>query len=67
MVFHDTGWAVVPITAGPQKADVTLSPWARIEGTVAIGNQPAPDREITLENLTQDFSDALAIYYRATC
>ena len=66
VIFHDSGWAVVPITAGPQKADVNLSPWARIEGTVAVGSQPAPDREIILENLTQDFFDALAIYYRAT-
>ena len=66
VIFHDTGWAVVPVTAGPQKVDVNLSPWACIEGTVAIGNQPAPDREILLENLTQDFSDELAIYYRAT-
>ena len=67
VIFHDAGWAVVPITAGPQKADVTLSPWARIEGSVAIGSQPAPGREIILENLTQDFFDALTVYYGATC
>jgi RNA polymerase sigma factor (sigma-70 family) len=67
VVFHDAGWAVVPITAGPQKADVSLSPWARIEGSVTIGNQPAPGREIRLENLSWDYTDALSVFYRATC
>jgi RNA polymerase sigma factor (sigma-70 family) len=67
IIFHEAGWAVVPVTAGPQKADVTLSPWARIEGTLAIGNQPASGRQIILNNLEQDFADALYIYYIANC
>ena len=66
VVFHEAGWAVVPIAPGPQKAEVSLSPWARIEGRVTIGNLPAPGRQITLENLTQASTDALYIYYRAT-
>jgi RNA polymerase sigma factor (sigma-70 family) len=66
VIFHDTGWAVVPITPGPQKADVSLSPWARIEGRVTLGNQPAPGRQINLENLRQDYADTLYVSFRAT-
>jgi RNA polymerase sigma factor (sigma-70 family) len=67
VIFHDAGWAVIPITAGPQKVDATLSPWARIEGAVAVGNKAAPGGEIILENLKLDFTDTLSILYRATC
>ena len=67
VIFHDAGWAVIPITAGPQKVDATLSPWARIEGAVAVGNKAAPGGEIILENLKLGFTDTLSILYRATC
>jgi RNA polymerase sigma factor (sigma-70 family) len=66
VVFADAGWAVVPVTAWPQKSDITLSSWARIEGTVTIGHQPAANRQIEVEDLKQDFFDPLTVFYRTT-
>jgi len=63
VVFHDAGWSVVPVSTGAQKTDITLSPWARIEGTVSIGTKPAMGRTINVEHLKQD---ALAIFFHTT-
>jgi len=63
VVFHDAGWSVVPITNGAKRAEITLSPWARVEGTVSVGAKPAAGRSINVEHLKQD---ALAIFFHTT-
>jgi hypothetical protein len=60
VIFHKTGWAVIPITPGRQKANVHLSSWAHVEGTVSIGGEIAANREIDLDDYS-DFSDAMTI------
>jgi len=54
---------VVPVTTGTQRAEITLSPWARVEGTVSVGAKPAAGRSINVEHLKQD---ALAIFFHTT-
>jgi thiol-disulfide isomerase/thioredoxin len=47
VVIHDQGYAEVDeaaLTAG----DITLTPWARVEGTVHIGTAPAKARTVQL-------------------
>ncbi len=63
VIFHDTGWSVVPVTTGAQKAEITLSAWGRVEGTVSVGTKPAAGRNINLEHVKQE---ALAIFYHTT-
>ncbi len=65
VVFHDAGWAVVPITPGPMKTNITLSPWGQISGTLIIGQQPAGGRDIRLELTRANFLNPLAIFYSA--
>jgi RNA polymerase sigma factor (sigma-70 family) len=60
VILHKTGWAIIPITTGPQRTDVHLSSWAHIEGTVTSGGEIAANREIDLDDYS-DFSDAMTI------
>lgn len=66
IVFHESGWAIVPITPGAQKASITLSPWARLEGIVTIGQQPAAGRKIVVEFPRVNFQDPMMCVYNAT-
>ena len=40
VVFHDSGWAITPLSSGAGALEVRLLPWARIEGTALNGGTP---------------------------
>jgi hypothetical protein len=66
VVFHDTGWAIFPVTAGSAKTEVHLKPWGCIEGTVKAGDEPLAGRKIKLEDPARDNSSAVSIIYSAS-
>ncbi len=48
VITHPTGFAYLKSTDGPVPSNVSLTPWARLEGTFRVGPRPAPTVEITL-------------------
>ena len=64
VICHESGWAIVPIIAGVQKADVTLTRWSSLEGTLTLGNQPLPNQEIEVKNPRPYFRDPIMVVYR---
>jgi peroxiredoxin len=45
-IIHNAGFADLTVAELKAAPDVTLRPWGRIEGTLRIGQDPAPGREI---------------------
>jgi len=62
VVFHDNGWAVIPMLTGSHQLNVTLQPWAEIEGTLFQGDQPVARERIGLDSLGL-VSDVLQVLY----
>ena len=50
MVVHDSGAVYVPPGQLANSRTITLQPWARVEGTLRIHNQPAANEHVTLES-----------------
>ena len=63
VVFHDSGWAVVPLAKAAGSLPVRLLPWGRIEGTVVNGQTPVASEPVGLQKLVWSWSDALAPLY----
>ena len=47
-VFHERGFADVRQSELHDSPEVTLKPWARLEGTLRIGSRPAEDHTVSL-------------------
>ena len=48
IILHPAGFAYLKSETGPIPDPIQLTPWARIEGTFSIGNQPAAGVELAL-------------------
>jgi protocatechuate 3,4-dioxygenase beta subunit len=66
VVFHDSGWAVVPLAKAAGSLPVRLLPWGRIEGTVVNGQTRVAGEYVSLQKLVWSWSDALAPLYSAS-
>ena len=55
VVEHDAGFAVRTPRELAASADVTVSPWSRIEGVLRIGTQPAPKQKVSAWMVNQSF------------
>lgn len=43
VIMHSSGFAHLKSTDGPTPGRITLTPWARVEGTFRVGADPAPN------------------------
>lgn len=50
IVSHATGFAQVPVADLKASGKITLQPWGRIEGVLKIGQSPAGNETVRLEN-----------------
>jgi hypothetical protein len=66
LLFHDSGWAFMPLSPGSQNVNVQLLPWSRVAGTVRSGETPMAGEHVGLKKLTWSWSDAVAILHNAT-
>jgi hypothetical protein len=65
VVLHDEGFALKPAEELARSTDIQLEPWARVEGTVRVGTEPAPGAKIELEYDT--FKSQEDIYLLMDC
>jgi RNA polymerase sigma factor (sigma-70 family) len=65
-VFHDSGWAVFPLSKSARNLQIQLLPWGRIEGTVFNGPTPVVGEQVALQKLVWSWSDAWSPLYSAT-
>lgn len=65
VVFHDSGWAVLPLAVGQRKLDVSLAPWGRIEGVLERGGEPLAGEDVLLAPLLWDNGALLHVLYNA--
>jgi peroxiredoxin len=56
MVADDAGFAEVRVEALKSSPQVRLQPWARLEGTLKIGTQPASNETVRLANAFAQFA-----------
>ncbi|HUT95257.1 MAG TPA: carboxypeptidase regulatory-like domain-containing protein [Thermoguttaceae bacterium] len=68
MVVHESGAAYVAREDFERSNKIRLEPWARIEGTVLVGNKPAADQLVTLQRDEPSWGESLRVHYdyRAT-
>ncbi len=66
VVFHEAGWAILPLSLKPKNMEIQLKPWGQIEGTVLLGNKPAAHETVTVEKLVADLADPLMIHEQTT-
>jgi RNA polymerase sigma factor (sigma-70 family) len=66
VAFHDTGWAIIPLSSAAGPLEVRLLPWGRIEGTALSGGAPLTGEHLELNKLTWDWSDALQVLRHET-
>ena len=55
VVEHDAGFAVRTPRELAASADVTVSPWSRIEGVLRIGTHPAPNQKVSAWMVNRSF------------
>ena len=48
VIIHTAGFAHIKSSDGPIPSRITLTPWARVEGTFRVGAEPAPNVVLSL-------------------
>lgn len=66
-VSHELGFANVKVTDIASGKPITLQKWARIKGTVRVGDKPSPDMNVRLQTASLHFSgDERPAYFYAS-
>ncbi|MFH1923706.1 MAG: carboxypeptidase regulatory-like domain-containing protein [Planctomycetota bacterium] len=62
-VLHESGAAYVTDEEYGRSKTIQLEPWARVEGTLLIGNKPAADQFVTLDRGELPRADTPRLHY----